>query len=180
MKLIVKYFIFFLLVVGFTTSCQVESTIDPNNNKFFDIERFIDTLMTQESPIHNVKRTIILDDKKEEKELVQYDMTEAYIYLKKFNINQPRLYDKYTVETDNETTTYTALEPELNVQKCIIEREGDKVQRVFIDYKVGTMISASRKEIDFMPGTKLSVDSENTSKFNKDGKMTVIWDFMSD
>lgn len=170
-------FIFVISYLVALVSCQTAQSVNVDKNKFFDIESYVDTLMSRQGTEFDVRRTIILDGEKETTELSDYDMTETFIYLKKFNINQPRLYDKYNVEDKGNKTVYTALKEDLNVRKCEVSRTSGKVERIYIDYKVGTMISASEKQIEFIPGQILSVNNKNVSRVSKNSDMTVTWEF---
>ena len=157
-------------------SCQVDSTEDlENKTTFFDLQDFADMQIDKHAVFPSVYRETIVNGEKESTMLDNYNMSEVYQYLKKFNINHPRLYDKYSTETNDASTSYTALDSSLNVQNFRIDYQADTVYRISLKYQVGSLISSSKKEIQFIPNKAVYVKSKNKSLWGQDEDMLITW-----
>lgn len=165
-----------LLIVACSFSCadKVEKEYEKS---FFDIPAFVDSLLVTEGNKDEVLRKVVIDNENEEKVLTRVDMTEIFGYLKQFNINRPRWYDKYSVERTADIETYTSLDEDLEVKKLSIYRFENKIANIRVLYKSKTLISSSEKQVIWAPSNKLSIISKSKSLGSAEQNMEMTWSY---
>lgn len=171
-----KNIIFILLSIVFFGSCAEERTqnLDPD---FFDITEFVEDHLKENTSYKSATRSITLNGEKEEKVFSDFEMNEILDFLKQFNINRPRWYDKYTIEKKDGIETYSANEEDLNIKKTILSRNNDKITGVEIQYVNNSLISSSEKLITWKLGESIEMNNKSKSLWSKPQEVEMKWTF---
>lgn len=172
-----KLLIFSLSLLAISCSNEVENS-DFAKDGFFDLEEFIDLELQKDLTLPSVTRNITLDDKKESTTIEDFNIEENLIYLKKFNINQPRWYDKYEVEKVNNKVIYISKDSSLRVERFEYVQVDDQVVSIDVKYNTGTFISSTRKSIHWEPGRVLKIDNQNKSFWTDPSRLQIEWQFL--
>lgn len=167
-----------LLIILSTISCTSSEEIGDFETSFFDVSLFVDSLLMEDTSYDKVTREIKLNEEEEEvKVLTDADMTDIFGFLKQFNINRPRWYDKYTVTREPNMTTYSAVNEEYDVQEMKVTRAEQSISRIDILYRSKTLISSSEKKVTWLPKNKLSLQNTSTSLWSKEQKIDMSWTY---
>jgi len=168
-----------LLVFLSSVSCAKEEVKTSAETSFFDITVFVDSILADKPIQSEVRRNISINDETEEKILTEVEMTKILGFLKQFNINRPRWYDKYHVEREGNSISYTSQDEDLDVKKMMVVTEKEKVAKIDILYKSQTLISSSEKNISWKPGTSLSLKNTSRSLWSAEQNMHFLWNYSS-
>ena len=170
-----KYLASLVIIFSFF-SCAEKEVIDLEKS-FFDISVFIDSILVIEQIEDEVLRKIAIDSETEEKVLTEVDMTEILGYLKQFNINRPRWYDKYSVERSANSTIYTALDEDLDVKELVVNKINNEINEIDILYKSKTLISSSEKKVKWIPSKTLTINNKSNSLWSAEQNMLISWTY---
>lgn len=171
-----KTLVFCLSIIALSCNSEVQDS-EFAQDGFFDLEEFVDLQLQEELILPSVKRIINLDGKLESTDIENFDMEENLVYLKKFNINQPRWYDKYIVEETGNQLVYTAKDSSLRVERFELQQNDKEVVSIDINYKTGTFISSTKKNIHWEPGNILRIDNQNKSLWTDPSRLQIEWQF---
>ncbi len=159
------------------TSCADKATINQEDS-FFDISVFVDSLLNDNASYVDVNRTIKMAGEKEEKELSSADLKNVFEFMKQFNINHPRKYDKYTVSKSPDKISYVTKEDHFEIKNCTILKKGNRIQSIEVLYESESIISSSIKNIVWMPEQSLIVQNSFTSLWSQPKEMEIKWTYV--
>ena len=163
-----------LVIIFSFLSCAEKEVIDLEKS-FFDISVFVDSMLIVGQIQDEVLRKIVIDTETEEKVLTEVDMTEILGYLKQFDINRPRWYDKYSVEKSANSTIYKALDEDLEVKELVVSKTNNVINEIDILYKSKTLISSSEKKVKWMPSKTLTISNKSKSLWSAEQNMLISW-----
>ncbi len=164
-----------LLICCIAFSCTKKEKVT-NETAFFDISNLVDSLLQIENK-STITRQLIVNGKKESKNLKDQDLTEIFEFLKQFNINHPKLYDKYKVTKTANETMYKAIEEGFDLREMKVIKNKTSIEEIQIYYKSENLISSSEKMIIWNPATKLDFKNTNKTLWSDPQHMDISWTY---
>jgi len=165
--------LFTLCILVGLMSCNSEQN-SINEGPFFSLKNYLETEVKSLGLV-TVHQIVQVNEKKEETDLENFDLANGLEYLKEFDIDKPRFYDKYSVNDKDGTLSYTAIDEDMKVKNLVVKKEGNLVKEIIIQYKTKTIISTLEKEITFLPGQSLKIQNK-TKAISRDPKnFDMIW-----
>ncbi len=159
----------FLLLVA----CTESNPIDPSI-RFFDIDELIESKIQRNEP-KDVEMTITTSDQEEIRTMPQYDLSKAYEYLKEFNINKAKWYDKYKVTNEQDIELYEALDPTMKIKRVEIIKQNDIIESIKIDYLNETIISDLSKRVIWNMDKSILIENQSKSIIGNKSILKIMW-----
>ncbi len=170
-----RYWIVVIFLSLSIFSCTEKEKVSYESS-FFDIEQFVDSLLTENSK-SEIVREIVINGEKETKTLEENDVTEIFEFLKQFNINRPKWYDKYKVTKTQNETMYQAIEKDFETKEVKVIENNNGITEVQIFYKSKTLISSAEKMIIWKPRTRLDYKNTSKSLWSDSQFMDISWTY---
>lgn len=163
-----------LFLIG--TSCTEKEKVQYETS-FFDISHFVDSLLDVKST-SEINREIIINGQKEQVKLENNDLTEILEFLKQFNINRPKWYDKYTIRFSGNEVFYKAIEEDFEIKEMkVIKNDQKDIEEIQIYYKSNTLISNTEKMIIWKPNNRLDYKNTSKSLWSEPQYMDISWTY---
>lgn len=170
---------FFLLTILFWSCANNATTLGINDRPFFDLDQYLDTYIgTLEDSIPVKKLVKLGDSKAESKEILKYDISKDLKLLRKANISDPALLDKYTVDSNSvQGVHYKSISEDQKVLELIIYRTLNEVDSIYAITQVQSMISNQVNSLYFVPYKKFTIQIAEKAVFKNEVENTISIDF---
>lgn len=129
-----SYFIF-LFITTCLFGCLPDIKVIETQKKFFDLSQLIDnqvSILEEKKPLV-IKSIITKQDTIQKKTSIKNWKTELKPF-KECDINVPAFKEFYRVEKKKNKTTYTATTNRLKVQKIILQKNQNNIEKIEIEY----------------------------------------------
>ena len=171
-----KYWSILLVLFLLSTSCKKKEKVDYETS-FFDISQYVDSLLQVKST-SVINREINLNGKKEKVKLESNDLTEIFEFLKQFNINRPKWYDKYDVNRYKNEVSYHTTDENLDIKELtVVYNTQNKVEEINILYKSHTLISNTQKKVVWRPTERLEYNNISGTLWSNPDDVDISWTY---
>ena len=165
----------FIFLITLFCSCSKNSSVS-NEGPFFDLTEYVEMVLATDT-IQDIERIIISNGDEEKVSIDQFNMRKPIEYLKEFNINNPKFYDKYTITYTDGLEEYNALDESMKVKNVKLYSEENNLVKIIVDYQVETIISTMQKTIVFDVDKRLSIKNHTESILGKEQDLEMIWEW---
>jgi hypothetical protein len=147
-----SYLLLFLLTLA---SCSQENSSKPAATlPFFDLSGYISATV-RDSQIMNVKKSVIVDQLTETKNIDHYKIWQDIKQFDAYDINRPALFDKYLIDTiiegDSKEISYHPTAEDLKVRLLKVQYEHDQVTRISINTVFSSFLEDVTLDIEWAP-----------------------------
>jgi len=172
-------FLFFIIIL---LGCQVES-VKVTQPPFFDLNDFFEKELTTFSNLKQINKTVILNGKKEEKTLKEFNLKKDLEIFTDSNINKVAWLDKYKVDSlSNENglvkkITYQAIDDKVKTRKMVIEYSNGEVKRISINNASSNQVASLNQNLNYIPKEGYSIQSSQNVSLSESQELSVEVEF---
>jgi len=174
------FILFFFIFQG----CQVES-VQVTQPPFFDLNTFFEKELEFLSNLKEINKTVILNGKKEEKTLNDFDLKKDLEIFTDSNINKVAWLDKYKVDSLTnvngllEKIIYQALDEKVKTRQLIIEYSSGEVKSISIKNASSNQVALLNQDLKYIPKKGYMILSSQEVSLSDEQKLSVEVEFVN-
>jgi len=174
----------FLFIVVLSSCSDSTSKVVTPENSFFDLTDYFDKESQTYESLKKVRKTVIINGKKEEQVIDNIDIKKELSIFSKCNINKLTWYDKYEVDStfNNEQLTqieYKAKDEDLKTQQLTVDFTNQQVSKIVIINNATSAVTDSKQELKYIPGKTYSIKSDQKLIASSQNSLSVIVEFIA-
>jgi len=151
---------FILILFSILAACnKPEQKENSATEDFFNLPAFFNAEAKRLSANSNllVDKTVVLNGKKESKELSIKDWNAELTLFSKCHIHDPALKEYYKVSKEAESIIYTAIDKTVNVRRLALTMDGKNIKNIVIETQNSNEVFEATQVLNYSPDKGFSI-----------------------